>query len=116
MAKSIKGSAIFSEDGTYIFTPYSEGKPENVSWLPLATVTNGKLDCSKKKVRMVLCMERTDLPLVLNSFTKAFAQLAKMTLDSKVKKIYKAAATEKPCKVKKLAQEMETAGEDAEEV
>lgn len=100
MAKSIKGSAIFSEDGTYIFTPYAEGKPENVAWLPLATVENGKLDCSKKKVRMVLTMDRADLPLVLETFTKTFGKLAKATLDKRVKKLYKAAATEKPCDVK----------------
>ena len=99
MAKTIKGSAIFSEDGTYIFTPYSEGKPENVSWLPLATVANGKLECSKKKIRMVLTMERSDLPLVLETFTKAFGQLARKTLDKRVIKIYKAAATEKPCEI-----------------
>ena len=105
MAKSIKGSAIFGEDGTYIFTPYSQGQPENVAWLPLATVKNGKLDCSKKKIRMVLTMERSDLPLVLETFTKAFGQLSKAFIDRKVERLYKAAAKEKPCEIKETQPE-----------
>lgn len=101
MAKTIKGSAIYGDDGSYIFTPYAEGQPENVSWLPLSTVKYGKLECSKKKVRMVLTMERTDLPLVHTSFITAFAQLARAFNDNKVLKMYKAAANMKPCEVKK---------------
>ena len=98
--KSIKGSAIYGEDGTYIFTPYAEGKPENANWLPLATVENGKLECSKKKVRMVLTMDRADLPLVTQTFIRAFGQLVGKTSDKRVQKMYKAAASQRPSDVK----------------
>lgn len=115
MAKTIKGSAIYGEDGTYIFTPYSEGKPENVSWLPLATVTNGKLECSKKKVRVVLTMPRADLNDVILAFTKAFGAIAKKTIDRKVLKLYKAAASEKPCALAKKKQAAKEEEEEEEE-
>ena len=116
MAKTIKGSAIYGEDGTYIFTPYSEGKPENVSWLPLATVTNGKLECSKKKVRVVLTMPRADLSDVILAFTKALGTIARKTTDRKVLKLYKAAASQKPCAIAKKKAQKQEEEEDDEEV
>lgn len=100
--KSIKGSAIYNDDGTYIFTPYDEGKPENVNWLPLATVENGKLECSKKKVRMVLTCDRMDLGQVVSVFTKAFGRLAARTIDSRVKKLFRASAEKRPHELKNM--------------
>ena len=100
VGKSIKGSAIYGEDGSYIFTPYEEGKPENAHWVPLATVENGKLECTKKKVRMVLTMNRADLPLVVSTFTRAFGKLAGKTSDSRVKKMYKLAVSASPHEIK----------------
>lgn len=114
MAKTIRGSAIYGEDGTYIFTPYAQGQPENVTWLPLATVENGKLECSKKKIRVVLTMNRADLPHVLSTFTQAFAKLAKKTADRRVQKTYAAAAKEKPCKVASVSEPEDTEEEDEE--
>ena len=112
VGKSIKGSAIYGEDGTYIFTPYSEGKPENATWVTLATVENGKLECTKKKVRMVLTMNRADLPLVISTFTQAFGRLAGKTTDSRLKKMYKLAVSASPHEIKaeKVEEEIPTFG------
>lgn len=104
--KTVKGSAIYNDDGTYIFTPYEEGKPENVNWLPLATVENGKLECSKKKIRMVLTCDRTELGDATSKFARAYAQLVARSQDKRVQKLYIKSAEKRPHELKEEAKKV----------
>lgn len=99
--KSIPGSAVFLEDGSHIFTPYEKGKEENVNWLALLNVDNGKLECSKKRIRMVLVCDRTDLDDAMAKFTRAFSKLCSGSNSRAVKKMYSAAAEKSPHEIKK---------------
>lgn len=108
VGKSIAGSAIYGEDGTYVFTPYAESSPEKAIWVPLATVENGKLECSKNKVRIMLTMDRADFPTVIQTFVRAFGKLIGRTSDKRVQKMYKMAATERPSKITERPAKAET--------
>lgn len=99
MAKVIKGSAVYTDDGACIFTPYEEGKPENVTWIQLASADCGKLDCSKKKVRVVLCMDRTSPDQVVSKFIGAIGKLIREFNNPKIQSLYNKAATMKPCEI-----------------
>lgn len=87
-------------DGTYIFTPYANGKEENVNWLALLNVENGKLECSKKRVRVVLACDRTDLADAMFKFTRAFAKIVAGSNNKRVVKLYKVAAEKSPHELK----------------
>lgn len=100
--QAVQGSAIYCEDGSYLFTPYEKNNAENIKMLVLATTEHGKLECSKKKVRMVLTIDRTDPITVISSFMRAFTYLARVfQTDKRVKKMYAMAEKAKPHEIEK---------------
>jgi len=100
MAKTVKGSAFYDDNGGYIFTPYEQGKPENVTWLPLKTVENGKLECSKNKVRIVLTIKRGDIGFVCTAFSTALGKLiSAFMMEKRIQSIYLKAKDMKPCEI-----------------
>lgn len=100
MAKSIKGSAFYDDNGGCIFTPYETGKAENITWLLLKEVKFGKLECSKNKVRVTLSVERGDIGAVCSQFTLAIGQLIAAFMNNKhIKYMYEKAKDMKPCEI-----------------
>lgn len=89
MPKVVKGSAHYADDNTMVFIPYSQGRPENITWMPLCSSAIGKIECSKKKVRMVLTMDRQDMNHIYTRMLACAGQmLAQFLSDKKVKKLF----------------------------
>lgn len=59
MSKVVKGSALIDDFGGVTFTPYDSNPAENSPWTLLASTEAGKLQCSKKKLNLVVTIDRT---------------------------------------------------------
>ena len=60
MAKVVRGSALIDDFGGVTFTPYDSNPAENSPWTILATGPHGKLQCSRRKVNLVVTFERPE--------------------------------------------------------
>ena len=92
MSKVVKGSALIDDYGGVTFTPYENNPAENSPWTVLATSSNGKLQCSKKKVNLVVTIERNDnINEVLSFLNRQCAQLVSEFVKSSVQRKYERA-------------------------
>lgn len=89
MTKVLRGSALIDELGTVLFTPYQNNPTENTPWTLLAVSANGKLQCSKKKVNLVITLNRTsDIDLLIGQLTRQAAGLTAELLKASVQRKY----------------------------
>lgn len=101
MTKVVRGSAHYADDDTMVFIPYQRNNPENITWLPLATTSCGKIECTKKKVRMTITLNRQDRTSVYTQMlTIAGNLLARFLHDRVAARLYEMAETKLPCEVK----------------
>jgi len=104
MAKVVKGSAIFDDEGGMVFNAYIKGKPENVTWCLLKQHVDGKsiskLECSKSKIKATITFDRGDLNALAGKFNRAVSVLVTAMLkDKAVQKKYEMAEKLKPCEI-----------------
>jgi len=89
MARILKGSALIDEIGNVLFTPYQNNPAENTPWTILAVTANGKLQCSKRKVNLVVTLDRTgDVLQLVGQLTRQAAALTATLLKESVQRKY----------------------------
>lgn len=100
MAKVVQGSAHYADDNTMVFIPYRRNNPENITWFPLATTSCGKIECTKKKVRMTITLNRQDRTCIYAQMLSIAGNLlAHFLHDRMVARLYKMAETMLPCEI-----------------
>lgn len=92
MAKVVKGSALIDDFGGVTFTPYESNPAENSPWTVLTTSAWGKLQCSKKKVNLVVTVERTDdVGMLMSVLQRQCAELCASLVTSRTQRRYEKA-------------------------
>lgn len=96
MSKVVKGSALIDDFGGVTFTPYESNPAENSPWTLLATSPHGKLQCSKKKVNLVVTIERpASIQEVISMLQRESAGLVSELVTNKTQRKYEKAAERK---------------------
>lgn len=95
-AKVYQGSAVYDAFGGCIFTPYDSNPAENTPWTVLCASPNGKIACTKKKLKIQLTFDRTDASIIVAKVNREIASLVSQFMKAKVIKLYKECAYGKP--------------------
>ncbi len=89
MSKVVKGSALIDDFGGVTFTPYDSNPAENSPWVVLATSSAGKLQCTKKKVNLVVTINRpAQVQEVISLLQRQASQLISELVKTSVQKKY----------------------------
>lgn len=89
MSKVVKGSALIDDYGGVTFTPYDSNPAENSPWVVLATSSSGKLQCTKKKVNLVVTINRpAQVQEVISLLQRQASQLISELVKTSVQKKY----------------------------
>ena len=89
MSKVVKGSALIDDYGGVTFTPYDSNPAENSPWVVLATSSNGKLQCTKKKVNLVITINRpAEIQEVISVLQRQAALLVSELIKASVQRKY----------------------------
>lgn len=89
MAKVVRGSALIDDFGGVTFTPYDSNPAENSPWTILATSPHGKLQCSRKKISLVITFDRPDsVQEAISSLQRQSATLVSELIRASVQRKY----------------------------
>lgn len=89
MAKIVKGSALIDDFGGVTFTPYDNNPAENSPWTVLQTSAFGKLQCSKRKVNLVVTLDRqADVSTLISMLNRQSSQLVASLVTERVRRLY----------------------------
>ena len=62
MAKKVKGSAIVTDDGGFLFTPYNTRPPEEHPWSVMTAYSSGVIRQTKNVYQMQITINKKDHP------------------------------------------------------
>lgn len=62
MAKKIKGSAIVTDEGSFLFTPYNQHPPEESPWTLMHHFSTGVIRQSKNVWQLQITVQKKDHP------------------------------------------------------
>ena len=93
MNKVVRGSALIDDYGGVTFTPYDSNPAENSPWTLLAIAEKGKLQCSKKKVNLVITIDRpANAQEIMSQMQRNFAKLIGSLVEARTIKRYEKTA------------------------
>ena len=92
MSKIVKGSALIDDYGGVTFTPYDSNPAENTPWTVLARDLNGKLQCSKNKINLVITFNRPAtvqdaIALLQRQSASLVSELVKVSVQRRYEKV-----------------------------
>lgn len=77
MAKKVKGSAIVTDDGGFLFTPYNTRSPEEATWSVMTAYGTGVVRQSKNVYQMQITINKKDHP---NTATQEFMRISNILI------------------------------------